>query len=803
MMRPGFPSLINYFGFIREGVMLNKDASFSAAFFYSGPDMDCACDEEKQGLAAYVNGVLTRLSTGWTINVDAMRVPAKAYPRQQDFQSPLLRLIEDRRRNMYEKEGAHYENEFCLTLTYRPTLTDNRNFRGVFGEEKRGDATSDLRDRLTRFEKEIQATAAGLAERLTIRRMSSQEMMDFFGFCVTGARLRRPLLSPPAHLHYYFGGYDFTAGFTPRVDNLFVAAVGIVGFPFESVSGILRSLNDLPFEYRFSHRFIILDHNESVAVLKKIRRGYHNQQMDLTSALSEITSSSTQIAQYKDGEALAKAKDADSALNEAREGTIKYGYYTGVVILFDPDIDQLADRAQIIRKTLDSHGFPARVEKGNAVEAYLGSLPGHQDVNVRQPLISTMNLAHIVPLTSVWPGLNHNPCPFFPKEAPPLFYGKTVGATPYRFNLHVSDVGHAMVLGPTGSGKSTLLALIAASFFRYANSQVFIFDKGNSQNALVRASGGEHHNILSGGEGLAFCPLAGIQDDQEKLWAGDWIEILLWLQGVGINPKIRNDIHEGLDALSATAVKTLSNFYTTVQNKMIKEALQPFVDITHGVMSGLLDAAQDGLSVSDFQVFEMEHLLNKDERYTVPVLTYLFHKIEQRLTGRPTLIILDEAWLLLKHKEFSHKIEEWLRVLRKANASVVFSTNSLADVIHSPIKHVLDESCPTKIFLPNPIAATPNIKEIYLSFGLTEEQIKVITYAVPKKHYYHTSPLGTRLFELGLGPVELSFMFSAKDLLKDVNELEQEQGKAWTYFWLKRRGLNQEAEEWKNYAQLS
>src|SRR3546814_10516050 len=72
------------------------------------------------------------------------------------------------------------------------------------------------------------------------------------------------------------------------------------------------------------------------------------------------------------------------------------------------------------------------------------------------------------------------------------------GSTPVRFSLHVGDVGHTLVVGPTGAGKSVLLALMALQFRRYQRSQVFAFDFGGSIRAAALAMGGDWHDL--GGE---------------------------------------------------------------------------------------------------------------------------------------------------------------------------------------------------------------------------------------------------------------------------------------------------------------
>jgi len=139
-----------------------------------------------------------------------------------------------------------------------------------------------------------------------------------------------------------------------------------------------------------------------------------------------------------------------------------------------------------------------------------------------------------------------------------------------------------------------------------------------------------------------------------------------------------------------------------------------------------------------------------------PVLTYLFHRLEERFDGRPTLLILDEAWIFLDHPLFAARIREWLKVLRKKNVAVLFATQSLADIARSPIAPAIIESCPQRILLPNDRAIEPQGRDIYARFGLNDRQIELIARATPKRHYYLQSARGNRLFELGLGPVALA-----------------------------------------------
>jgi type IV secretion system protein VirB4 len=167
----------------------------------------------------------------------------------------------------------------------------------------------------------------------------------------------------------------------------------------------------------------------------------------------------------------------------------------------------------------------------------------------------------------------------------------------------------------------------------------------------------------------------------------------------------------------------------------------------------------------------MEDLMESPS-VVAPVLSYLFHRLQERFTGVPTLLVLDEAWLFLDHPTFATKIREWLKTLRKLNVSVVFATQSLADVHHSSIAPTIKEACFTKIYLPNAVALQPDASDFYRLFGLNDRQIEILAFSTPKHDYYYTSPLGNRLFQLALDDIALAYCSGAgKERLKLIGEL--------------------------------
>jgi type IV secretory pathway VirB4 component len=254
--------------------------------------------------------------------------------------------------------------------------------------------------------------------------------------------------------------------------------------------------------------------------------------------------------------------------------------------------------------------------------------------------------------------------------------------------------------------------------------------------------------------GVALQPLARIEDPAERVWAADWVATLLAREGVLLTPTVRDHIWSALASLASAPVeeRSLTGLAALLPTLDLKNALAPYT--LAGPWGRLLDAEHEALAPATVQAFETEGLLGTPA--APAVLAYLFHRIERQLDGRPTLILIDEGWLALDDLAFGAQLREWLKTLRKKNASVIFATQSLNDIDASPIAPVIVESCPTRIFLPNPRALEPQSAAIYGRFGLSARQVEILSRATPKRDYYVQSRAGERLFDLGLGPIALA-----------------------------------------------
>jgi type IV secretion system protein VirB4 len=395
---------------------------------------------------------------------------------------------------------------------------------------------------------------------------------------------------------------------------------------------MLTALGELPIDYRWSSRFIFMEPHEALNHLEKFRKKWRQK---VQGFFDQVFNTNTWPV---DQDALAMVQDAEAALAEVNSGLIAQSYYTSVVILMNEDRKLVQDCARQVEKAINATGFTARIETVNTLDAFLGSLPGHGVENVRRPLINTLNLADLMPTSTIWTGRDTTSCPKYPPASPSLMHCVTQGSTTFRLNLHVDDLGHTIMFGRPVAGKSTALALIAAQLRRYQGMTIYAFDKGLSLyplTAAIRASthgvSGQHFTVAGDDDKLAFCPLQYIETRADRAWAMEWINTLLALNGLITTASQRNAIASAIVNMAQEKSYTLSEFSVTVQDELIREAIKNYM--VDGAMGHLLDAKTDGLSLSDFTVFEIEELMNLGDRYALPVLLYLFRRIERSLTA--------------------------------------------------------------------------------------------------------------------------------------------------------------------------
>lgn len=782
---------------IAPGVILNKDGSFQRTAKFRGPDMESATEEELVAMCARLNNALRRFGSGWALYFEATRVAASEYP-VSNFHDPAAWIIDQERRGQYKNSDTLFETNYHLTFGFLPPADNTRRAENLLIETPKDEIAIAAPDYLDSFIVETDRCLDLLASIFPVADwLGDDEALTFLHSTVSPKRHQIKTPAIPAYIDAIIGGADLVGGLVPRLGGQALHILTVRGFPNETTPGILDELNRLGFAYRWTTRFLPLDKAQATRTITKYRRQWFAKRKSIVSLLKE--SLFNEVSALVDSDADNKAADADLALQDLGGDYVGFGYLTTSICVHHKDPNIAEQRIRAIERIINGRGFVTIHETVNAVDAWLGSLPGNPYANIRTPLVSTLNLSHLMPLSAVWAGPHKNEH----LDDAPLLYATTEGHTPFRLVTHQSDVGHTLIVGPTGSGKSVLLALLTAQFKRYKGAQIFTFDKGRSARAMTYALGGDFYD-LGAEDTLVFQPLKDIDNDTERAWALEWIVGLLVGEGIESNPDIRETVWSALENLASapTQQRTLTGLSALLQSNDLRQALQPYtLDGAHG---RLLDGSEETLAVNTVQCFEMESLM-ASKALVLPVLTYLFHRLEARFDGKPTLLILDEAWVFLDNPIFSQTIREWLKVLRKKNVSVIFATQSLADIADSSIAPAIIESCPSRIFLPNDRAMEPQQSEAYGQFGLNKRQIQIVASSTPKRDYYFQSRAGNRLFDLTLGDVALVFCGagSAQDHTDMDFVLGENGSDNFAYHWLEFKNLGWASELMRNEYNLN
>lgn len=791
-----FGDLLDYAILADNGIIQMVDGTLVAGFIYAGFDSDNKTATERNLFSIKLAQILAQLGSGWAMHADVVRHKANSYieAHKCNMPHPVLDHMEKERRLHYVNTADYFDNAYAVTFSWKPpSLGESKASAAFYDSKEKISAARQASKNLDTFKSQLNTLESKLSAILNLRRMldyqelddngnerTYSELCEYITYTISGKRSKIAMPEEGfAYLDMILGSQHYQHGVAPVINyDEYILTIGIKGLPLSTIPQILARIESINVEYRFSSRFIFLDPSEADALVKKHRRKWEGKVYTLA---QQIFNRKTKVS---DEYALDMTADASEASKEVLASS-GYGYYTPIIILRGKDYEQLIEDVNLLEKHLNDLGFEPHLERENTTDAFIGSLPGHVIANIRKPLISALNLANLLPVSATYAGQPFNECQFYPPDSPPVAYVSGTGSAPYRLGLHVGDVGHTLIFGPTGTGKSVLLAFLAWQMQRFPRAQIFSFDKGHSMFALSNVNG--THYDLGEDESIRFAPLQSISDSRsERIWAGEYIETLCKMQGVDVQPRHRESIKKALDLLASPDTpenhRSMSQLVVTVQDHEIREALRYY---DTGAGGELLNAETDELSDSRFLCFEIGELMNMGEAVLLPTLLYLFHQIEKRLDGSPSFIILDEAWMTFKHEAFKGRIVEWLKVLRKANCGVILATQSIKDASSTGILDTLTESCRTKILLANPDVMNTTIKPLYHELGLNDSHIATIQGIAPKREYFVMNDYGFRVVNLNISYMDLQFLgVSDKETLKEIRNTIDEFGEDWPTNWL-------------------
>jgi type IV secretion system protein TrbE len=724
-------------------IVMNKDGVLLCTWSYRGPDLDSEIKERLAMITVQLNNLFSSLNTGWVLYFEAQRLPALSYATDTYFPDKVTQTMDDERKAIF-LDSNHFESAYYATACWLPPSDQEGRMREFMVEGHKHNVVS-ANDNVAYFWEHVNKIISSFYSlNIPSHFLTRNETLTYLHSTVSDHPCKLTAPKHPLLLDSYLFDTPLYGGLEPKLGKKHLRVIVPIVYSADTCFGLFDRINRLNFGYRWVTRFFCMSKPDSISTLEKIKRGWKGKIKSIISTIKAIL-----LDREDDGNtnenAVRKFDEVKDAITAVEGDYTNYGHYSTAILVMDEDVEIVEKKAKAVRQEFVNLGMDAKIEDLNAVDAWLGCIPGNVGRFIRRPIISTGNLVHMMPISNVWAGPERNEH----LKGPVLLYTQTDGNTPFRLCLHIGSIGHALLVGPTGAGKSVHLNMLAASFRKYKDARVIIFDKGASSRVLTEGVGGRFYDLGREKMELSFQPLARIDDEHERQWALEWLLDYVRQENVTVTPNIKKDVWDALQVLSdmPKSARSITGLIDYVQNQELKNTFEPLS--IKGSYGYIFDSIEDNLEFSSWQVFEMEKLMQTPE-IVAPVLMYIFHRIEASLDGSPTLISLDEGWVFLNNAIFAEKLRDWFKTLRKANASVVLATQSLADITTSAIFPTILESCQSRIFLANPDALEEGIKKTYTAFGLNQRQIEIIASAIPKKDYYYDSPLGSRIYDLAL-----------------------------------------------------
>ncbi len=629
---------------------------------------------------------------------------------EAEFPDPISRHIDARWRERLGS-GQLFVNDQFITLIRRPArgkagLVERmgKKFRRKGGERLEPDA-KDLRSLRAASQGLVAALqaygATPLGDYVGPQGNTNSEMLELLSALYNGEMrpVRKPAddvdighMLPYRRVSFGLDAIEMRGSGSPD----FAAVLGMKDYPEATSPGLLDSLLRLPFEMVVSESYAPTERQTA------------RERMDL--AIRRLKSA--------DEEAAAERADMMAARDALGNGAVGFGDHHLTVMVKERHLGRLDDAMAACAAALADTGAIAVREDTNLEPAFWGQFPGNEAYLVRRALISSANMASFGSLHGFALGQaqgNHW------GEAVTLL--ETTSATPFFFNFHHGDLGNFSVIGPSGSGKTVVMNFLAAQAQKFS-PRTILFDKDRGAELFVRGIGGRYDSIRSG-EPTGFNPLALPDTPGNKAFLRDWLGVLLKAEG----PEEEQTIAGAVDAAYANdaSLRRLRHFRELLSGSRrpqpgdLADRLGAWIG--EGENAWMFDNAEDKLDLSARVLgFDMTALLENPKLRT-PTMMYLFHRIEERLDGKPTMILIDEGWKALDDEIFAARIRDWLKTLRKRNALVGFATQSARDVLESRISTALVEQTATMVFMPNSRARPEDYCD---GFGLTEHELALI-----------------------------------------------------------------------------
>jgi type IV secretion system protein VirB4 len=662
------------------------------------------------------------------------------------------RLVDSLRRLDFETRPRHASTLY-LTLSWHPPTQARHIMQGLLTTRRlERQVQHTLSEDIALFQEGARRFLGFLAPLVEwIAPLDADQMCTYLHQCVSWDRHHVRCPDPAMDLDWQLTSELWVPGQPPHLGHRLVQPLTIKTWYPHLRTYVPEALGKLPFPCRYHVRWVPLSAQGAVHFLswreKRWAASYRGLGTLLKRGVGMDEATEVQGREEQDGAIVAGQSLIDMRRAVLR-GEAVVGALSPTVLLWGETPEEVDTRVSAVTEALFQQGLVVRVEQAAASLQWLATLPGHVKYGIRGRVLATPHLTALIPHHQMWSG----PMEDAYLQGPPLLLASTDGA-PFRLVTHVGELGHVLMAGPSRTGKSGALGLMVRQGFRYPGIRMCLFDRDNALKAVTLLHGGQHYALGSAGS-LRLPILGDIDTEAQQQWATIWLENVLTGEGLPPEPEERRELWRTVQMLAdlPRSQRTLSMTRQLVQVTRLKVGLSPFCE--GGEYSFCDGSTQTVAWDQRLLCFEMSGLLTKP-RALAAVLSYCFHQLETHwFTGEPVVLVIDEAKWLLDGQRFLGELEVWLKARAKKNVSVWLATQELADLQRTTLWQAVLASMPTRILLPNPQALSAPVRPFYTDVGVSDRGLHQLAQAQPFRDYLYVSPLGTRLFQCTLSPVE-------------------------------------------------